>query len=991
MLKPGTAFRALWRACMIPLCLLLAGPVVMLAQQARPPAPAENVEYWVTFMESFGGRGTGGVSLPELRIYVASRKPTTVSITYQRTNRTVSYNVPTADVPVEIDVSGVFGPGSELTGQEQGVSQKSFHIVAADPITLYGSTVRSASADAFLGLPLNVLTGRYIVLAYPSAYNTQNQIYDMPSEFAIVATEDSTTIRITPPVGVSLNGQSDQTFTITLNKGDVYFAQTLYNDLEDVSGTELLADKPIAVFGGNKRAGVPNKVGTSRDYLVEQIPPLDAWGNEAIVAPLYPIAPASSANARAVVRIMAAFDNTDWSMNGVPQGTLSKAKPVQVNITNTPLVIKGDQPILVALYEHSVMTGIGGPGTGEAGDPFMVIAPPKEQFDTSYTFQSIVYQEFTDHFINVVMPTAAVNSLRLDKAAVPTAFTDIPGTAYSYAQIRVSAGSHYISAAQPFGLYVYGYGNVNSYGYLGGMLFKKLVTDFFPPEIFTAFLCHQVRGLAYDSRISDSGIDTCYTTPETANANVTIQPYKKGDDSVWYTATLTDPYQDGTVGMKVIDSAGHKRTNTTPIPGFTLRAQKMTGNAPVMLDTAYVFDGIRYCRDVVLENYGAYPQTVTRATWSGDTSQVSVTTPLPVVILPGQQAVLQVCVKVKNDTMFVANLTIADSCSSRLVADMPVLSQVDTLPPAVSKPTPCTDVFNLSFNDAKGSGIAAISVDTIGNGTITFSPPLSGLPAQLVNGAITWADRRQDLVYQITVTDRRGNTTVVRDTLGGFTLLAVNKTGDTLGARTGRVLDVDTVALNTSRCIGVRVLNYGLRPLHIDNATLRSNLSYSIPPSQFPLVIRPGDSALVQVCILGRGNQVQTDTLLLTDDCGMTESVAMAAPTASLLGIGRDGCSTTLFVNVFAPSKRTFISVPKPNPVVTGMAVVDIGLRQPETVRIDLVDSYGRNAARLVDDRALPGGLHRMQMELHGLPAGAYMLRMHTSDGVCWVKMIVGQ
>jgi hypothetical protein len=72
------------------------------------------------------------------------------------------------------------------------------------------------------------------------------------------------------------------------------------------------------------------------------------------------------------------------------------------------------------------------------------------------------------------MPTERINTLILDGGPVVSGFTRIPKTSYSYAQVQVAAGPHFIRADVPFGLYVYGYGPYNSYGFPAGMTFEPI-------------------------------------------------------------------------------------------------------------------------------------------------------------------------------------------------------------------------------------------------------------------------------------------------------------------------------------------------------------------------------------------------------------------------------------------------------------------------------------------------------------------------------------
>lgn len=165
---------------------------------------------------------------------------------------------------------------------------------------------------------------------------------------------------------------------------------------------------------------------------------------------------------------MAANDSTRWTLDGVPQQMLSARKPVELSLMQAQYIVASG-PILVAQYEHSSNVG-----SRLLGDPFMMVIPPPEQFDSLYSFQCVINDEFKEHYANVVIPTNATRSLQIDGKTVRATFLPISGTRFSYAQIKLTAGSHFARADSTFGLYVYGYGVANSYGYPGGMLLKDL-------------------------------------------------------------------------------------------------------------------------------------------------------------------------------------------------------------------------------------------------------------------------------------------------------------------------------------------------------------------------------------------------------------------------------------------------------------------------------------------------------------------------------------
>lgn len=58
----------------------------------------------------------------------------------------------------------------------------------------------------------------------------------------------------------------------------------------DLTGTEIVASKPIHLFSGNVRAWVPDITGKSRDHLIEEMLPRDRCELDLFLAmPLVPI------------------------------------------------------------------------------------------------------------------------------------------------------------------------------------------------------------------------------------------------------------------------------------------------------------------------------------------------------------------------------------------------------------------------------------------------------------------------------------------------------------------------------------------------------------------------------------------------------------------------------------------------------------------------------------------------------------------------------
>jgi len=973
-------------------CMLLSVRGEALAQVIH--RDSKGYDFWATFMENLGSSSTEN---SQLRLYMSCDRPTKVAITYQFDKRQHIVNIPVANVSVEVNLNQVLGNDIELLGvfpdASNEISRRAFHITCPDEITLYGVNIRTKSADAFMGIPEDILTGRYIVMAYTNGFTAFGlNSYDTPSEFAIIGTEQGTTVRITSPAIV--NGRPARSpFTVMLDSGQVFFGQARIGIEQDVSGTEIVANKPVAVFGGCRRTSVPTSVGNYRDHLVEQMPPLEAWGKNAIVPPLYPITLASTEVA--VVRVLSAFDGTNWTLNGVPQAPLKAARAVEVPITGV-LVISADQPIIVAQYEHSV--GIDDPLNGNdagLGDPFMMLIPPTEQFDSVYSYQCVNHVEFKRHFVNVVVPSNAVASLRIDGFPVSKPFQPIAGTAYSYAQIEQSPGAHFASCDSMFGLYIYGYGAANSYGYTGGAQYETLVTDFQAPEISNNPQCDQLDGFAYDSHITDTGIDSCYSTPETKNVDLTIQSFLSGADTVRYHAVLLDPYQDGRVGIKAIDSGGRSQTRVTDIGGFTVRSIGMISQ-PVTLDTLISFNGEEFCRTVDLENYGKFEVEITAADFAtGGLPGLRISTPMPLKIPAGSTASIEVCYDGVADTAYSPTLRIGNPCIERSIAQLPIISRIDRDPPVVSRASdPCLNDITVQGVEeyGRGSGVASVDVLDLVNGVATLTPDSTGFPTVQAQALFHRVDPHRDMIYRVRLRDRVGNEEIVSDTIAGFTLAVLGTTGDSLGLQYDNGWVGDSLTYTAVRCDSLLLTNFGLRTLTLDEIALSGNYGFSIPPSQLPIVLGPGESTKLAFCMEGRFLGDMEDTLTFTGQCGVGDAVLLKTPVALVHGTGRDACNNALSIQLYGPTKRTFLAAPVPNPVEGQDAYVDVGMSEAANVTMEVVDSDGRLVGTILRNISLDAGINRIRFDATDYDSGMYFIRMSTDHGGrLSTKLVVGR
>jgi hypothetical protein len=365
------------------------------------------------------------------------------------------------------------------------VAQGAYRLRSTQPVTVYqfspleytlgGNCAVSPqncsyTNDASILLPTTVWTGQYMVA---SRHHTAG----LSGFYTVTARDNGTVVNVTaPPGGVSIKAgiagiPTTGTGSVTLNAGDVIEVVTnggaSASDPNDVSGTLVVASKPVQVIGGHQCIDIPDNAGYC-DHLEESMFPVETLSTSYIVnSPLI----AAGTTKPATVRFVATKANTtltyDPPQGGAPALIAQAGQWVEIAGTTASFQVTASNPILVAQYMEGQTIG-----NAMLGDPSMSLAVATAQFRTSYLFHAPT--NYTTNFVDVTAPTGTV--VTLDGASV-VGFSPIGGTGYSVAHTVLSnagTGNHTIAAPVAFGISVYGYGQYTSYWYPGGSDLTKL-------------------------------------------------------------------------------------------------------------------------------------------------------------------------------------------------------------------------------------------------------------------------------------------------------------------------------------------------------------------------------------------------------------------------------------------------------------------------------------------------------------------------------------
>lgn len=943
-------------------------------------------EFRIAFLHTNGFDDT-----PKFFIDVWCQKATRGRLTYLNSNESYPIDIPVPYTPVrvELDPAKLILPNPK----ETPISTNTLRLDFDDEVTIYGINTQRWSSDAFLALPKPELGTHYVVMSYPNtiAPDPTGELFnrsDFPSQFAVVATEDNTTVTIKPTVRLTNRTSTDQ-FSVLLNSGDIFFAQAENKVGLDLTGTEIRSNQPVVVYGSHQRANIPYNDAVGRDHLVEQLLPVSRWTNRPILTPHYQIP--KTVNDANIARVMALNDDTELSIDSTFFKTLKALETVEIPLNKAEL-LTATGPIQVAQFQHSTVDDqLMRMENDSIGDPFMMLAFAPEQFDSVYAFESYNTKDFKYHFINVVIPTERIPSLLLDGGPVNAPFVRIPKTSYSYAQIPLKAGFHQIRARAPFGLYIYGYGPYNSYGVPGAVVFDTLYKDQKPPLVDVADTCGGVVGVAHDDSTYDFGMEDIRLLNSSNNVTLQTYPFAQGDPRAGFRINLIDPYQDGYAEMVVVDTAGLDNHVSFPVKGFTVALS--TSSTPVTLDTLASLNGMQFCTTVRLRNYGQFPQEISAFDLTSTDPGLSVDAGLPVVLQPGEEREFSVCYRHSGDTAFTVGLSVTNGCIVRDLAIIPVISGVDSLKPYInSSEDPCKQDKSFEINEAgaRNAGIKSITFTTLENADPIISPSLPSKNATLV---LRRQDARKDLIYDMTIEDLVGNKVHLADTLGGFTLLVQRLSGEEVGLHIDNPWTYEDMMYGQRACDTVRIQNYGLRSLKLSRITLLGNLQFSIPPEQLPFDLPPGGEKKLAVCVVPISVGEKIDTLEIDFNCAQyVEQVELKTLVTPLPGSSRDKCGNAIAFQIGGFARANFLEAPTPNPVSGGRTVVTIGLSQDQPVTLGVHDALGNEVLRLLDNDRLPAGIAQIDMNTENLSQGIYYLLLRTADGdVITQKLVVNR
>ncbi|MFT3839895.1 MAG: IgGFc-binding protein [Myxococcaceae bacterium] len=360
-----------------------------------------------------------------------------------------------------------------------------FHFTSTAPVIAYDiypyGGAQSHVTSASLLIPVSAWGTNYVG-ATPHTSNAS--LPGFTSYLQVFASEDGTQVAVQAPVAIAGGGTvtpvpQGQVGHYTLNRNQVMQLQ----QADDLSGTLIKSDKPIAVWGGIPCMDEPDNMGYC-DSAHQQFPAVPLLGSQYVGAEY---------------ALRAAVDPSYWRIVGAVDGTTLTFAPPQpgapsaVNAGQTIEFIATDANFVIysqddnhPFYFSELMTGGGDPGAtfNGAGDPDWVNVVPPLQWLRSYLFFTDPTYATTDLvFVRGQGSDGQFHDVTLDCYGVLAAWAPVGNAPYQVSHVgwnmqsgNCSNGVHTASSEAPFGLTVWGTDLNTSYAYPAGMSVKPINT-----------------------------------------------------------------------------------------------------------------------------------------------------------------------------------------------------------------------------------------------------------------------------------------------------------------------------------------------------------------------------------------------------------------------------------------------------------------------------------------------------------------------------------
>lgn len=459
-------------------------------------------EFWLGYGYNswfFVPDGTLPPNSQELNLYLTTEAAATVTVSIPGSGWTQTLTIPanTVDASILVPKTGT----DDARMLTEGLGNRAVHIVSDTPIVVFAHMYNTQTSGATMLIPVETYGYKYYSLNYSQSQSNSKVPYSYSNStangnlwyswFYVVASEDNTRLEITTSDTTRGGVLPGQTFTVNLNRGQTYCVMgklvdggnNLWQASKDLTGSKVVSVPgndgnchPFALFSGS--GGIRLCYADGGEVMMQQAFPVQAWGSRYLTYHML-----NNTNTdindpfKNFYRIAVDDPTTVVRRNGTPMTGLVNNFYYEIIDSTGGDYITADKPIMVAQYT---------PGGNRCwntssiayGDPEMIYLSPVEQGSKDALFYANRKTFIDFNYLNVMVQTTGIPSLRLDGAPFDPAniITHPNNPAYSVAVARIfgPAGQHRLTSDSIFNATIYGLGYFESYGYNVGTFVNNL-------------------------------------------------------------------------------------------------------------------------------------------------------------------------------------------------------------------------------------------------------------------------------------------------------------------------------------------------------------------------------------------------------------------------------------------------------------------------------------------------------------------------------------
>lgn len=504
------------------ICDTVTGACISLCEEAERNRSNVGCEYWAVDLDNaenafdLAAAGQFAVAVANINaVYTA-----TVTVTMNEGG----YGMPLAEVTVETtaiepgqlyvfnlprrDIDGPNVEDHKDDGPQSGLSSRAFKITSTVPVVAYqfNPIDQMYSNDASLLIPRSGIDNLYYVITAPPANPMViGGIIDKPNRcyVTVVGVEEDTHVSVTPTYDIEASIEpipagyqaipaimAGETYETVVGPYDVLNLETramlsMRDDIPDLTGTVVEADKPVVVFSGvdltvfgdETPPGCvdPSECNCCAEHVEQQVIPKTSMGRKFVVT-RSPIRSTGGYVEPDYYTVMAAKDDTvvTTNLSELPTFTLNRLEARNFKST-TGFVLEASRPVHVVQFLTSQQQC-----TRVIGDPSMIPFPAVEERRTYYVFNTGVGFEESYAVISIAQGfDATIDGQDISSVCDgPVATGELDGRVYLQYTCRISEGVHTVDGgSQPVGVIVYGYYTAGSYGYPAGSDLRKIFLE----------------------------------------------------------------------------------------------------------------------------------------------------------------------------------------------------------------------------------------------------------------------------------------------------------------------------------------------------------------------------------------------------------------------------------------------------------------------------------------------------------------------------------